>query len=235
MGLRLAQEFEAVRREIDHEDAPARRHEARRLADRAGRIVEVVQHLVDDDEVEGVARERRRIDVALAQLDAASGRPSRDWRGPPTAWRGWHRARRSRLARGASSCSMRPVPVPRSSEIADRRRSRGRRAPQPRPPPRAHAGSGCGPIRAQGARRRPARPASAGRARLRAGSGRPAAADRTRSRLSRIGRRMRAADAPVGRAGRRPRPLPGGARRGRPRPEASDGGRCAAGTGPGCR
>ena len=70
MGLRLAQEFEAVRREIDHEKPPAGRDEAGRLADRARGIVEVVQHLMDDDEVEGVARERRRVDVALPQLDA---------------------------------------------------------------------------------------------------------------------------------------------------------------------
>ena len=70
MGLGLAQELEAMRREIDHENASARCHEARGFADRAGRIVEVVQHLVDDDEVEGVARERRRIDVALPQFDA---------------------------------------------------------------------------------------------------------------------------------------------------------------------
>ena len=67
---------------------------ARRLAHRPGRVVEVVQHLMDDDEVEAAAREGRRIDVALAQLDAGEARlleiGARDRR----ASRGWHRARR---------------------------------------------------------------------------------------------------------------------------------------------
>ncbi len=70
MGLRLAQEFQPVRREIDHQNAPAGRHEARCLADRAGRIIEVVENLMDDDEIEHIARERRRINVALPKLDA---------------------------------------------------------------------------------------------------------------------------------------------------------------------
>ena len=62
-------------REVDDQQPPARRQQPRRLADGARRIVEEVQHLVDDDEVERAVLERRAVDVALAQVDAAHFRP----------------------------------------------------------------------------------------------------------------------------------------------------------------
>ena len=207
MGLRLAQELEAVRREIDHENASARRHEARGLADRAGRIVEVVQHLVDDDEVEGVARERRRIDVALPQFDAASGRPFRDWRGRPRAWHGWHRVPR---------CAERAAPATAAcGRCRCRDRARSRIGAGPRASSTAASTTASGACRERmrshsGARRekkacaaceRWARTASS---RVRSSS----SCGSDRSRLSRIGRMMRRADAPVGEPEEGPGPFP---------------------------
>ena len=63
-----------MRREIDDQQAPARGDEARRLAQGAGRIIEVMQDLVDDHEVEAVPREGRSVDIALPQLDAGQAR-----------------------------------------------------------------------------------------------------------------------------------------------------------------
>ena len=65
MGVLVAQEFEIVRREIDDQEAPTRPQHPRRLADGARAVVEEVQHLMDDDDVERVARQRQIVDVAL--------------------------------------------------------------------------------------------------------------------------------------------------------------------------
>ena len=65
MGVLVAQEFEIVRREIDHQQPAAGPQHARRLLDRARAVVEEVQHLVDDDGVEGILRQREVVDVAL--------------------------------------------------------------------------------------------------------------------------------------------------------------------------
>ena len=53
--------------EIDDDQPAARAQRPRRLSQRARRIVEEVQHLMDDDEIVGVALDRRGVDVALAQ------------------------------------------------------------------------------------------------------------------------------------------------------------------------
>ena len=66
MGVLLAQEFEIVRREIDDQQPAARPQHARRLADGAGAVVEEVQHLMNDDDIERVARQRQVVDVAVA-------------------------------------------------------------------------------------------------------------------------------------------------------------------------
>ncbi len=66
MGVLLAQEFEIVRREIDDQKPAARAQHARRLAHGARAVVEEVQHLMDDDDVEGIARQSEIVDVALA-------------------------------------------------------------------------------------------------------------------------------------------------------------------------
>ena len=65
MGVLVAQEFEIVRREVDHQQPPAGPQHARRLVDRARAVVEEVQHLVDDDDVERILRQREIVDVAL--------------------------------------------------------------------------------------------------------------------------------------------------------------------------
>jgi tRNA-Thr(GGU) m(6)t(6)A37 methyltransferase TsaA len=69
MGKFLAQEFEFVRREIHHHQAALWSQHPRRLADGAGAVVEEMQHVVNDRDVERVARQRKVENVALA--DAA--------------------------------------------------------------------------------------------------------------------------------------------------------------------
>ena len=70
----LAQEFQIVRREIDHQQPAAGRQHARRFADRARAVVEEVQHLMDDDDVEGAGRHREIVDVALPHAAMAQAR-----------------------------------------------------------------------------------------------------------------------------------------------------------------
>lgn len=68
MRMLLAQEFQRMRREIDDDQASCRTQKPSRLVDGAGGIVEIVQHLMDGDEIEGIALDRRREDVALPNL-----------------------------------------------------------------------------------------------------------------------------------------------------------------------
>ena len=116
MGELVAQEFLVMGVEIDHREPPARGQRPRRFAKRPRRIVEEVQHLVDDDQIIGVALDRRGVDVALAERDVAqaglidAGSRERQHR---RALIDADRARR----RGLRSSSMRPVPVPRSSRL----------------------------------------------------------------------------------------------------------------------
>ncbi len=74
VGVLLAQEFQVVRREIDHQQPAARRQHTRCLADRARAVVEEVQHLMDDDDVERACRHREIVDVALAHAAMAQAR-----------------------------------------------------------------------------------------------------------------------------------------------------------------
>ena len=68
MGVLLAQELVRVRGEIDDDQPAGRAQQLRGLADRQPRLVEIVEDLVHGDEVEGVALDRRRVEVALAHL-----------------------------------------------------------------------------------------------------------------------------------------------------------------------
>ena len=116
MGMLVAQEFEIMRREVDHQQPAARAQHPGRLADRAAAVVEEVQHLVDDDDVEGIRAAPTRSKMS-------------PWRTlqflmpgvvEPAAREGQHVDGRDRCrgrARSAApnSSSMRPVPVPRSS------------------------------------------------------------------------------------------------------------------------
>ena len=64
----VAQRLFLMRRKVDDEQTAAGREHPRRLAQRAARIVEKMQNLMHDREVDGVALDRQRIDVALTQL-----------------------------------------------------------------------------------------------------------------------------------------------------------------------
>ncbi len=69
--MAFAKNFAAMRREIDHDQAAARRKHARRLAQGARGIVEIMQDLVHDGEIDGARLDRQGVDVALAQLHIA--------------------------------------------------------------------------------------------------------------------------------------------------------------------
>ena len=114
MGVLVAQEFEIVRREVDHQQPPGRPQHARRFRDRARAVVEEVQHLMDDDDVEGILRQREIVDVALphaAMAQAGAVEPRARERQHVER----HVEAEAALDRGPNSSSMRPVPVPRSS------------------------------------------------------------------------------------------------------------------------
>src|ERR1700712_560455 len=66
-----AQAFFQMWREVDDEKAPPRPQGAGCLAQRPRGVVEIVQHLMQDDEIEAVALDREREHVALAQLHIA--------------------------------------------------------------------------------------------------------------------------------------------------------------------
>ena len=65
MGVLLAQEFQIVRREIDHQQPPLRAQRARGFGDRTRPIIEEVQHLMDHDDIEGILRHRQFVNIAL--------------------------------------------------------------------------------------------------------------------------------------------------------------------------
>ncbi len=67
---RGSEEVVAVRSEVDDEQLSAGGDQLGCLSDGAGRVVEIVEHLVDDDEVERRPVEGRAVDVTLAQLPA---------------------------------------------------------------------------------------------------------------------------------------------------------------------
>src|SRR5262249_5405194 len=71
----LAQEFLLVRREVDNQQASTRTQHARRLTDRASTVVEEVQHLMQDDDIEGTVGERQIVDVTLPDTAVSQARP----------------------------------------------------------------------------------------------------------------------------------------------------------------
>ncbi len=205
---------------------------ARGFLQRPGRIVEEVQHLMDDDEVVAVALDRRRVEVALAQLDVAQARLI-----DAAARQRQHRRAlvdpdRADRARGASSSSIRPVPVPRSrrlrnglSPIIERSaastRSSGRvQGADAVPVDRLLGEIGRRLLAARLARDLEPGPVGA---QDRVGRIEPARRDRGRKRH------------PRRRAGRTPRRPRAAVPQDPPRPAASDGATRAAATGPGWR
>src|SRR5262249_48643464 len=73
MRVLLAQEFEIVRGEVDYQQPSARTQNAGSLGDGARAVVEKMQDLVDDDDIEGIARQREIVNIAEA--DAALLQP----------------------------------------------------------------------------------------------------------------------------------------------------------------
>ncbi len=59
MGQLVAQEFERMRREIGDQDAPARPEHARGIDDGGLRIVEIMQHLMEQHRIEARHPARR--------------------------------------------------------------------------------------------------------------------------------------------------------------------------------
>jgi hypothetical protein len=70
MRLLAPQEFMVVRREIDNEHPPTGLETQRRFPQRARRIIEEMQHLMQNDGIETLHLERQRIDIALPQLSS---------------------------------------------------------------------------------------------------------------------------------------------------------------------
>ena len=73
MGMLLAQEFQIVRREIDDQEPAAGPQHARGFGNRPRAVVEEVQDLMNDDDVERIARQRQIVNVAVA--DTAMSEP----------------------------------------------------------------------------------------------------------------------------------------------------------------
>ena len=177
------------------------------------RVVEVVQHLMDDDEVEAGCLDRRAVHVALSQLVARRRRRVRGWRVPPTASSGssrcrplgWHEAR---AVGGCARCRCRGRPSCRPAPCRPLRRS------PPRPRPRPHAATAPRPRSARSGRSTRGRRSPDARARWRADRGRRSSPGR-RGRgtpAHRRGSRVRLRRRPGGRTPRCPRgaarPLP---------------------------
>ena len=64
----LAQELKLVRRKVDHQKLTAGLQEPRGFGDGCGRIVEEVQHLVQDDCIGGAVGKRHVVEIAVASL-----------------------------------------------------------------------------------------------------------------------------------------------------------------------
>ena len=71
----LAQELELMRREVDHQQFAAGREQPRGFGDRGGRIVEKMQHLMQDHRIGGAVGERHIVEIAVADLRVAEPGP----------------------------------------------------------------------------------------------------------------------------------------------------------------
>ena len=190
MGVLLAQELQIVRREIDHQQAAGRRQHARRLADRARAVVEEVQHLMDDDDVEGIRRHREIVDVALAHAAMAQA-GALEARARQRSMSSDRSMPSPRSMSGPNISRMRPVPVPRSSSERNGRSASASRIAASTASSATcslRMRSHCGGVRAEiilrggGARVRAPRRAGRGRARPSDRSGRAARSARARTR-----------------------------------------------------
>ena len=78
MGVLVAQEFERVRREIDDNEDAVRPQHARRLGDRRGGPVGVMQDLMDHHRVERGVGHGQLVHVAEPDRRRFRARPVRD-------------------------------------------------------------------------------------------------------------------------------------------------------------
>ena len=75
VGMLALQLDQVVGREVDHQHDAARAHDARRLAQGRRRIVGIVQHVMDGDDVKAVGLEGKGIHVALADVGIVDAGP----------------------------------------------------------------------------------------------------------------------------------------------------------------
>ena len=68
----LAQEFELMRREVDHEQPAARLEQPCGFRDRGSRVVEEVQHLMQDHGIGGAVGKRHIVEIAVTRLRVGS-------------------------------------------------------------------------------------------------------------------------------------------------------------------
>ena len=74
MGVLRAQKLKLMRSKIDHQETAGGAQHARGLKDGARAVVEEMQHLVNDDRIEGIICQREIVDVALAHTAMAQPR-----------------------------------------------------------------------------------------------------------------------------------------------------------------
>ena len=101
---------------INHHEPPARRKTPGGFGERARRIIEEVQHLVDGDKVIAAALDGRRVDVALTQGDMPQARLIDMGARQRQRGRALVDADRARRPR-SEKLERAPVPVPRSSGL----------------------------------------------------------------------------------------------------------------------
>ena len=233
MGVLVAQEFEIMRREVDHQQPPGRAQHARGFRDGARAVVEEVQHLMDDDDVEGILRQREIVDVALphaAMAQAGAVEP-----------RARERQHVERHVEAEAALDRRPEQFEHAAGAGAEIEQRAERLVGERRADRllhrlvgdvqlADAVPLGGVAREIVLRRGGARGAHRGEPLAVARDGRVVGIEPC-DKLA----RQRAPSRRARRGGRTPRSLRGSARPGRPRPAAADGARCAAATGAGCR
>ena len=86
MLVLFAQHFVAVRREIDDDQPAAGRERPRRLAQRAGGVVEIVQNLMHDRQIEAVRVRPAARRCRPGAIAHCAGPPVRGARAPRRAW-----------------------------------------------------------------------------------------------------------------------------------------------------
>jgi hypothetical protein len=79
--------------EVDDHEASSGPDQARDVGERSVGVIEVVEHLVHDDEVTAVDPGRGVVQVTVVQLGVVDAGPGRGWRARPTASSGSRRVR----------------------------------------------------------------------------------------------------------------------------------------------